>query len=349
MPSAVRVFRPERILEDMLSPGRLRRRRRIPGCIQGFSCGGEVGPATTYLLESAPVEKRARLTAWQGYSQQLAILVGSLVGVILTSSLTKAQLYAWGWRVPFVLGLVIAPVAFYIRGRLPETIQKAETHESGKAVLANLVGHHSRAVILGIFIISGSTISTYVFNYMNTYAVTTLHLSEAVGTILTLTGAIASIAGMAFGAWADRFGRKPLLVALRAIFVVMVYPGYLVLTSPTTTPVVITAVNMLLNFVFSTGIGALYAFLLEAFPKSVRSSGLAIMYALSVTIFGGTTQFVVAWLIDLTKNPLVPAWYQIIANILSIIAIALLRAHSDAHTARHPATVVLTSNASIAE
>jgi MFS family permease len=251
--------------------------------------------------------------------------------------------------VPFVLGLVIAPVAFYIRGRLPETIQKAETHESGKAVLANLVGHHSRAVILGIFIISGSTISTYVFNYMNTYAVTTLHLSEAIGTVLTLTGAIASIAGMAFGAWADRFGRKPLLVALRAIFVVMVYPGYLVLTSPTTTPVVITAVNMLLNFVFSTGIGALYAFLLEAFPKSVRSSGLAIMYALSVTIFGGTTQFVVAWLIDLTKNPLVPAWYQIIANVLSIIAIALLRAHSDAQTARHPATVVFSGNASIAE
>src|SRR4029453_14182441 len=67
--------------------------------IQGFSCGGEVGPATTYLLESAPVEKRAALTAWQGYSQQLAIVVGSLVGVILTSSLTKAQLYEWGWRI----------------------------------------------------------------------------------------------------------------------------------------------------------------------------------------------------------------------------------------------------------
>src|SRR6478672_9525800 len=69
--------------------------------IQGFSCGGEVGPATSYLLESAPIEKRAMLTAWQGYSQQLAILVGSLVGVVLTTTLTKPQLYAWGWRVPF--------------------------------------------------------------------------------------------------------------------------------------------------------------------------------------------------------------------------------------------------------
>ena len=73
------------------------------------------------------------------------------------------------------------------------------------------------------------------------------------------------------------------------------------------------------------------------------------MYALSVTIFGGTTQFVVAWLIDFTKNPLVPAWYQIIANVGSIIAIALLKAHSDTRSTRHSTTVAFSSNASIAE
>src|SRR5262245_6984785 len=66
--------------------------------IQGFSCGGEVGPATTYLLESAPAEKRAAITAWQGYSQQLAVLMGSLCGVILAATLTKEELYQWGWR-----------------------------------------------------------------------------------------------------------------------------------------------------------------------------------------------------------------------------------------------------------
>ncbi len=148
--------------------------------IQGFSCGGEVGPATAYLLESAPIEKRAALTAWQGYSQQLALIMGSLVGVALTMSLTREQLYLWGWRVPFVLGVFIAPVGLYIRARLPETIHRAETHGSGRAVLADLVRHHSRAVVLGILIISGGTISTYVFTYMNTFAITTLHLSETI-------------------------------------------------------------------------------------------------------------------------------------------------------------------------
>ncbi len=292
--------------------------------VQGFSCGGEVGPATAYLMESAPVDKRAALTAWQGYSQQLAVIMGSLVGVILTTSLTRDQLYGWGWRIPFLLGLIIAPVGFYIRSRLPETIGKTEAHGSGRAVLSDLMRHHWETILLGTLIISGGTISTYVFNYMNTYAVTSLHLPERIGTILTLTGAAASIIGMAAGAALDRYGRHAILIGTRVLFVLMIYPGYRILTAPGATPVVIAGMNMLLNFVFSLGIGGLYAFLLEAFPKAVRSSGLAILYALAVTIFGGTTQFAVAWLIDITQNPLVPAWYQIVANVVSIAAIVAL-------------------------
>jgi len=223
----------------------------------------------------------------------------------------------------------IAPIGLYIRRRLPETIQKSETHLSGAAVLGDLVRHHSRAVIVGVLIISGGTISTYVFNYMTTYAVTTLRLSETIGTTLTMTGSIAAIGGLLVGAWADRFGRKLMLVLTRVIFVLIVYPAYLILTSPEATPALIILMNMFLNFVFFLGIGAIYAFLPEAFPKSVRSSGLAILYALSVTIFGGTTQFIVAWLIDLTKDPLVPAWYQILANVGSIVGVLLLTRHAE--------------------
>ena len=87
--------------------------------------------------------------------------------------------------------------------------------------------------------------------------------------------------------------------------------------------------NSFLGFVYAIGIGAAYAFLSEAFPQSVRSSGLAILYALGVAIFGGTTQFVVAWLIDLTKDPLVPAWYQIVATTISIVGIMLLAPHAE--------------------
>jgi MFS family permease len=297
--------------------------------IQGFSCGGEVGPATTYLLESAPMEKRAAMTAWQGYSQQLAIFMGSLAGVILTTSLSTEQMYAWGWRVPFVLGVFIAPVGLYIRRQLPDTIEESQTHRSSAAVLNDLMRRHARAVILGILIICGGTISTYVFNYMTTYAITTLHLSSRIGTILTMTGSLAGIAGLALGVWVDRFGRKRMLVWSRVIFLMILYPSYVMLTSPQAAPVVVVTINMLINFVFSIGLGAIYAFLPEAFPKSVRSSGLAILYALGVTIFGGTTQFVVAWLIDWTKDPMVPAWYQMIATVVGIIGVVLLMPHAE--------------------
>ena len=301
----------------------------IARLIQGFSCGGEVGPATTYLFESAPVAKRAAVTVWQGYSQQLAIMLGSLIGVILAGTLSKDQLYDWGWRVPFALGVFIAPVGLYIRRQLPETIGAQETHRSSAAVLAELVRHHSRAVILGVFIICGATISTYVFTYMTTYAITTLHLSATIGTMLTLTGSLASIAGFAFGAWADRFGRKDVLILSRVIFVAVLYPAYLVITAPGATASAVVAINMFLNFVFSTGLGPFYAFVSEAFPKAVRSSGLGILYALAVMIFGGTTQFVLAWLIDWTKNPMVPAWYQMLANVVAIVAIMLLMPHAE--------------------
>jgi MFS family permease len=297
--------------------------------IQGFSCGGEVGPATTYLLESAPPEKRAALTAWQGYSQQLAVLMGSFVGLIVTATLSREQLYDWGWRVPFLLGVVIAPVGLYIRRQLPETIEANERHQSGAAVLADLLRQHSRAVLLGILIICGLTISTYVSNYMTTYAITTLHLSPMIGTMLTLTGSVAQIAGMAVGVWLDRFGRKRMLIASRVLFVTVVYPAYVIMTSPQATPAVIVAINMLINFLFAIGVGAVYAFLSEAFPKSVRSSGLAILYALSVTIFGGTTQFVVTWLIDATRDPMVPAWYQMFASAAGIVGVMLLMPHAE--------------------
>jgi MFS family permease len=301
----------------------------IARLIQGFSCGGEVGPATTYLLESATPEKRAAITAWQGYSQQLALITGSLVGVILAASLTREQLYAWGWRVPFVLGIFIAPVALYIRRQLPETVDATATSRSAATVLATLVRHHSRAVLLGVLIICGGTISTYVSNYMTTYAITTLHLSATIGTTLALTGGLASIAGLALGVWADRFGRKRMLVASRVLFVMIVYPAYVILTSPQASTTVILAVNMLLNVAYGTTIGPIYAFLPEAFPKSVRASGLAVLYALGTTIFGGTTQVVVAWLIEWTRNPMIPAWYQMTATAAAIVGVVLLVPHGE--------------------
>jgi MFS family permease len=301
----------------------------IARLIQGFSCGGEVGPATAYLLESAPPEKRVGMAAWQAYSQLLALLSGSLAGVVITSTLSEAQLYAWGWRLPFILGVFIAPVGLYIRRQLPETIDASETRPSARAILAEVAQQHARSVLFGVLVICGGTVATYVFTYTTTFAITTLHLSPAVGTTLTMMGYVAQILGGIVGVWADRFGRKTLLVAARIVFAAAIYPGFLVITSPESSTFALFAAYMALSAVFSLGLVPVYAFLLEAFPKAVRSSGLSILYALGTTIFGGTTQFVVAWLIERTNSPMVPAWYMLATTVAATIGVLGLMPHAE--------------------
>ena len=165
---------------------------------------------------------------------------------------------------------------------------------------------------------------------LTTYAITTLKLSAAVGTTLALTGYLAQAAGVTLGVWSERFGRKRMLVAMRVLFALLIYPAYVILTSPDASLAAILVVNMALQAAFATGIGTMYAFLAEAFPKAVRSSGLSILYALGTTIFGGTTQFVVAWLIDRTGSPMVPAWYMLAATLAAIAGVALLKPHPEA-------------------
>jgi MFS family permease len=301
----------------------------IARLIQGFSCGGEVGPATAYLLESAPPEKRVGMTAWQAYSQLLAMLSGSLAGVVIANTLSEAQLYAWGWRLPFLLGILIAPVGLYIRRQLPETIEASETRTSARAILAELARHHRRSVLYGVLVICGGTVATYVFTYMTTFAITTLRLSPAVGTTLTMVGYVAQILGGIVGVWADRFGRKTLLVGARLAFAAAIYPAFLVITSPESSTFSLFAAYVALSAVFSMGLVPVYAFLLEAFPKAVRSSGLSILYALGTTIFGGTTQFVVAWLIERTGSPMVPAWYMLATTVAATIGVIGLMPHPE--------------------
>lgn len=302
----------------------------IARLVQGFSCGGEVGPATTYLLEAASAKDRAAFTAWQGISQQFAGIMGSGLGLILAANLSAEDLDDWGWRVPFFIGILIGPVGMYIRRNLPETIAKHETHSSGVAVVRNLFQKSSLAVLLGVLCILGPTISTYVSAYMTSYAITTLKLPNADGQFTTLCGYIAALAGFPIGAWfADRIGAKISILIPRLIFIAVVYQAYIMMTTPGVTLEQIVLINAGLNFVLAVSYGGLYALLTQAFPKAVRSTGVSIAYAISVTVFGGSTQTVLTWLIATLDDPLVPAWYQIGANLLAIVGVLLITQAKD--------------------
>jgi MFS family permease len=294
--------------------------------MQGFALGGEVGPATSFLLEAAPPGKRGLYASWQLASQGLSTLLAGAVGVFTSAILSTHDMQDWGWRVPFLLGLLIVPVAVFMRRKLPETLDlhAPMVHQSLGSILSTLIIDNSRPVILAFALISSGTIGIYILNYMTTYAITTLHMPTTVSLVATLVLGVCILLFSLIGGWlSDKVGRKPLLIVSRILFILGAYPGFILINEFKNATALLTVTAFLAAF-FSLGAGVVLTIIPESLPKPVRSAGLGISYALGVTLFGGTAQLVVAWLIHLTDDPLSPAWYLIASSIVGLIAALMM-------------------------
>jgi MFS family permease len=294
--------------------------------IQGFAAGGEVGAATAYLLEVAPEGRRGFFGGWQFASQGLSAALGGLIGALLSAGLTPEALQAWGWRVPFLLGILIAPVGGYIRMKLEETHVPPTRKRSAAQIVANLAVNHRASMAAGFLMTIGGTISVYCLSsYMTTYAIRTLHLPTTVALSASL---ISGISIMIFsplgGLLSDRIGRKPVIILSRALLLAAVYPAFWLITSfPNKWMLwIMVAVLPGLN---AFGNAVSLVFIPESMPPAVRASGLAIVYAVTVALFGGSAQAVVTWLIGVTGDPISPAYYVLIANLVALGAPFLLR------------------------
>jgi MFS family permease len=291
--------------------------------LQGLALGGEVGASTAVLFEGAPSGKKGLFVSWQFASQGVAILSAGLVGFGLSTVLSKQQLGDWGWRVPFALGLTIIPVGIYIRRRLPETLEAPGSRGSA-AVLGVLWGQHRKSMVLAVLTIMCTTISTYVTNYMTTYALTALGMPASKAIIATIAnGTFIAIGALWGGRLTDRFGYGRLMIFPRLALMLAVYPAFMILVSFRTAGVLV-VVTSVLTLLGTLTQPALLTALSDVFPNHVRGSGLAISYALSVGLFGGTTQFIVAWLIGTTGDPLSPAYYVILTSIVGVWAMFTL-------------------------
>ena len=295
--------------------------------IQGFALGGEVGPTTAYLLEAAPASRRGLFASWQPASQGLAQLFAGVIGLLLAAVLDGEAMQAWGWRIPFLVGVAVVPVGLFIRNTLPETAGVDEDHgvpPSLAAVLGQLGAGHLRTLVLGILMIMASTIATYVGINMATYANVTLGLSLRISTGATLALGVTSVAFSLAGGWlADRVGRRPLMLVPRGVLALASVPAFAwVVHAPSATSVLGVTVLVAALTAFA-GAGSIVG-IPEALPRAVRSAGLAIAYALSVTLFGGSTQWVVNKLIIVTGDRLSPAYYLAATSLVGAVAAFLM-------------------------
>ncbi|WP_025732887.1 MFS transporter [Carnimonas nigrificans] len=298
--------------------------------LQGFSAGGEIGASTALLMESAGPGKRGFYISWQVSTQGLSSVIGSTCGALLTTFLPHDALYAWGWRLPFLIGLLIIPVGLYIRSNIDETFGTHQQHGKQEVVhnpVAEFIRNHLPQFILGLAIIMTATLLTYIMLfYMPTYMMNVSHLSSTLSYVMSImVSLMLTLSGIASGLLIDRFKRrKPFVIGSLIIAILLVYPSFALIDSGSTlwlAFVLRLLIIAALGFNMTSGI----LLIIESLPRPVRATGLAMTYALGVAIFGGTAQFIVTWLLQITDNPLSPAWYLIIMLLIGLFACLAFR------------------------
>lgn len=282
--------------------------------LQGFALGGEVGPSTAFLMEAAPVEKRGLYVSFQLATQQVAILTSGLVGFALSSVLTPAHLNSWGWRVAMLLGVSVVPFALVIRRRLPETFHRPADVKPG------LVRAQLGLAVLTTIMAASMTIATYTMNYLNVFANHTLGMppAQAFGAV-ALAGTCGAIFNPIGGWLSDRLGRKPVMITAYALLCIVSLPCF-VMMAHLRTPASLYGAVLVMAPLLALGSSVTVTFLAESLPPEIRSGGIGIIYAVAITVFGGSASFMVAWLTDITGSAVAPAWYMGAALAIGVCA-----------------------------
>jgi MHS family proline/betaine transporter-like MFS transporter len=291
--------------------------------MQGFSAGGEFGSATAFLAEHEP-GRRGFFASWQVASQGLTTLLAAGFGVVLTGQLSAGQMVSWGWRVPFFFGLLIGPVAWYIRTRLDETPEFLAAATTTTPLRDTFTRQKLRLVIAVGVVVLG-TVSTYLVLFMPTYGVKQLGLAPSVTfAAIALTGVIQMLVAPLVGHLSDQHGRTRIMLASAVLLLVLIYPAFVYLVAHPGFGTLI-VVQIVLGFLMTGYFGALPGLLSEIFPVQTRTTGMSLSYNIAVTIFGGFGPFIITWLIGATGSKVAPSFYMIFAAVISLVALMAAR------------------------
>lgn len=297
-------------------------------CLQGFSAGGEYGGGACYLAEFASDRRRGLTVTFIAWSGVVGFLLGSVTVTLLQTLLGDAAMDAYGWRIPFLIAGPLGLVGLYIRLKLTDTPafeQLAASDDVAASPLREALRTAWRPILQVIGIMIMFNVGYYVvFTYLPTYFIKTLHFSKTTAFVsITVACVVAIVLILPLAALSDRIGRRPLLVAGTTAFAVLAYPLFLLLNSGSVAAAI--AAHALLAAIESTYISVAVATAIELFATRVRYSGFSIGYNLCVAAFGGTTPYMVAWLTGSTGNNLAPAFYVIVAAVVSLATVLTLR------------------------
>lgn len=298
--------------------------------VQGFSAGGEVASAYSFVAENAPAARRGLLTSLPQVGSYVAMLLGTTLGVALATFLPEGALEGWAWRIPFLVAAPLGFIGYWIRRSLQDTIAFREAQEHD-AVVHNPIsetvrdGKTFRRVFFAIALALLNSSGYYIlFSYVPSYLSKELSFSTGAGLGVTALSVLVMLAGIPLlAALSDRFGRRTVLIGSASASAVLAVPGYALMAQGSFGLAVLGAALMAAAFAGHAGI--IHVTLVELFPTRVRGTAYSLGYNVSTAIFGGGAPLVMTAIIAATGNTSVPAWYVVVTAVGTGVAALFLR------------------------
>lgn len=263
--------------------------------IQGFAAGGEFGSASTFLIESSAPSRRGFAGSWQHFAVNAGVLVAALIGAILTSMIDHAGMAKWGWRVAFTIAGLLGFVALWVRLAVAETDafkNSVATHQRTRHPFLEIVREHPRAALRVIGIAMAGNLCIYLWLVLFptlAHLRTGLPLHDAFNA--SVISIVVSLIAIPFiGKLSDRVGRKPVLLVFAGGSALFAWPALHFLSNDFWSATAIVTIGMLLSSGFAATCATVMA---EQFPARVRATGVALPYAVSAALFGGTLPYIV--------------------------------------------------------
>ncbi|WP_321822342.1 MULTISPECIES: MFS transporter, partial [unclassified Burkholderia] len=301
--------------------------------VQGFSTGGEYGGAATFIAEFATDRRRGFMGSFLEFGTLIGYTLGAATVAILTATLSQEALLSWGWRVPFFIAGPLGLVGLYVRLKLEETpafrkeaeAREADERSRPKQSFGTLLVEQWKPLLQCVGLVLIFNVTDYMaLSYLPNYLSATLHFNETHGLFMVLLVMVLMMPMTLYaGHLSDRLGRKPVMMFGCVGLLVLSVPALLLIRTGGMLPVF--GGMLIYGTLLSTFTGVMPSALPALFPTRIRYGALAIGFNVSVSLFGGTTPLVTAWLVDRTGDLMMPAYYLMGASFIGIVSVLALR------------------------